>query len=49
MKLLILIKTYTLTDSRQYRKKKTKFFSDVVKSVVLSIEEAPEDGKTVID
>ena len=29
--------------------KKNKLYRDAVKSVVLSIEEAPENGKTVID
>ena len=37
-----------ITDSPQHRKKKNKFYSDVVKSVVSSIEEALESGKTVV-
>ena len=46
---MILIKTYNITDNRQYRKKKTKLYSDVVKPIVSSIEETPESGKTVVD
>ena len=35
-----------IKDNRQYRKKKKKLSSDVVKSVISSMEEAPESGKT---
>ena len=38
-----------ITDNRQYRKRKTKLYSDVVKSVDSSTEEAPGSGKTIID
>ena len=38
-----------VTDKRQYRKKQNKLYSDVVKSVDSSSEEAPESGKTIID
>ena len=38
-----------IKDNRQYRKKTNKLYSDIVKSVVLSIEEAPESGNTVVD
>ena len=38
-----------ITDNRQYRKRKTKLYSDVVKSVDSSTEEAPESRKTIID
>ena len=38
-----------VADNRQYRKRKTKLYSDVVKSVDSSTEEAPESRKTIID
>ena len=38
-----------VTDNTEYRKKGTKIYSDAVKSVDLSTEEAPENSKTIVD
>ena len=38
-----------ITDNTHYRKRQNKLYSDVVKSIDSSVEEAPESGKTIID
>ena len=38
-----------VADNRQYRKRKTKLYSDFVKSVDSSTGEAPDSGKTIVD
>ena len=38
-----------IKDNRQYRKKKNKLYSDIVKSVVSSTDEATESENTVAD
>ena len=37
------------TDNTQYRKRGTKRYSDVVKSIDSSTKEAPENSKTIVD